>query len=347
MEQTKKMKINAGWINEHRAYLFLAGVLIAGLFATNFYNLYNFTSIFNSATMYVYIGIAFTLCMIAGHMDLSVGYMTNMGAILVMGMHTLSGLPWPLAFMIAIGVGALAGLFNGILVAKAKIHSFIATLGTQFVLRGLMYIYCNGAEISVKGDFALSDALRVTPIPALPISVTFAITLVVVVVLAIVLAKTRFGRNVYLMGGNLETAWLAGIKSEKNTILVFVISGVLCALGGSLFAAYQGSATPTMGEKGIAPLMVGLTATIIGGTDINGGKGKVVNTFIAIIAIQAMLSVLTTLGGKFEYQILLLGLVLAFCVIYETLSTYHKQRTIGVRPNLLVQFQKETGREKI
>jgi len=243
-------------------------------------------------------------------------------------------------------VGALAGIFNGILVAKAKIHSFIATLGTQFVLKGLMYIYCNGAEISVKGDFGLTDALNAS-LDFLPVSTVFIITVAVVVIFAVVLAKTRFGRSVYLMGGNLETAWLAGIKSDKSTIIVFMLSGIVCALGGALYAAYMGTATPTLGEKGIAPLMVALTATIIGGTDINGGKGSVVNTYISILAIVAMFSVLTTIVGKFEIQILFIGIALAFCVIYETLSRYNKQRTIGLRPNLLIQYQKETGKQKL
>lgn len=346
MEKTSKVKINAGFINDYRAYIFLAAVLIAGLFANNFYTIYNFTSIFNSATLYTFIGIGFTLCMIAGHMDLSVGYMANMGAIIVLGMYTLSGLPWIAAFLIAVGVGALTGIFNGILVAKAKIHSFIATLGTQFVLKGLMNIYCNGAEISVKGDFGLTDTLNAS-LDFLPISTIFIITLAVVVIFAVVLAKTRFGRSVYLMGGNLETAWLAGIKSDKSTIIVFMLSGIVCALGGALYAAYMGTATPTLGEKGIAPLMVALTATIIGGTDINGGKGSVVNTYISILAIVAMFSVLTTIVGKFEMQILFIGIVLAFCVIYETLSRYNKQKTIGLRPNLLIQYQKETGKQKL
>ncbi len=346
MEKAGKVKINAGLINDYRAYIFLAVVLIAGLFAKNFYTVYNFTSIFNSATLYTFIGLGFTLCMIAGHMDLSVGYMANMGAIIAMGMFTLSGLPWFLAFLIAAGVGALTGIFNGILVAKAKIHSFIATLGTQFVLKGLMYIYCNGAEISVKGDYALTDALNAS-MDVLPISTVFLITLAAVVIFAIVLSKTRFGRSVYLMGGNLETAWLAGIKSDRNTIIVFMLSGIVCAFGGALFGAYMGTATPTLGEKGIAPLMVALTATIIGGTDINGGKGNVVNTFISIIAIMAMLSVVTSTVGKFEMQIMFTGIVLAFCVIYETLSKYNKQKTIGLRPNLLIQYRKETGRTKL
>lgn len=340
----KKPKFKVESLNHYQAFIFLALVLLFGLFVDNFFTLFNIKSILSSTALYTFIGIGFTTCMIAGHMDLSVGYMATTGAICVLGMKTLSGLPWWISIVIAVSVGAIVGLINGLLVTKAKIHSFIATLGMQFVLKGGMYVYCNGAEISVEGDYGLTDKLNSVPIKFLPFSMMFIITLICVVTFAIVLAKTRFGRNVYMLGGNLETAWLAGINSDKATILVFVLSSTICALGGALFGIYQGTATPTLGEKGIAPLMVALTATIIGGTDIAGGKGKVTNTFVSIIAIVAMFSVVTSLVGKFEVQILLIGFVLAVCVIYETLTKYRKQRVIGVRPNLVNKYMEETGK---
>ncbi|MDL2236312.1 ABC transporter permease [Christensenellaceae bacterium OttesenSCG-928-K19] len=346
MEQTKR-KFHASMINDYRAFVFLGIVLIFGIFANNFYTLYNFTSIFSGSSLYTFIGLAFTLCMIAGHMDLSVGYMATMGAMMVLGMRTLEGLPWGVAFLVAAGVGALFGLANGILVAKAKIHSFIVTLGMQFVIKGLLNIYSNGAEISVKGDFEVTDILNSSPIPFLPFSVLFLFTLAAVIILMVVLAKTRFGRNVYMLGGNLETAWLAGIKSDRNTILIFMISGILCGLGGALYGVSAGTATPTLGEKGIAPLMVGLTATIIGGTDIAGGKGSVLNTFVSIVAILAMFGVITTLVGKFEVQILFIGIVLAFCVLYETFTKYAKQKTLGIRPDLVQKYMQESGKTKL
>lgn len=340
-----KKKFNIGLINTYRAYIFLAVVLIFAAFADNFYNLFNIKSILSSSSMYTFIGIGFTFCMIAGHMDLSVGYMTTAGALVTLGMHTLTGLPWSVSILIAVAVGAVVGLINGLLVTKAKIHSFIATLGMQYVIRGGMYIYCDGKEISVKGDYGFSDILSSTPISWIPFNVFFIITLVCVIVISIVLAYTRFGRNVYMLGGNLETAWLAGINSDRSTILVFMISSMSCALGGALFGIFQGTATPTLGEKGIAPLMIALTATIIGGTDIAGGKGKVSDTFVSIVAITAMFGVVTSLLGKFEYQILLIGFVLALCVLFETLQKYVKEKEIGMRPNLIIRYQQETGKK--
>lgn len=340
-----KTKIRAAVLNSYRAYIFLAIVLLFGATSQNFFSLYNMKSILSSTALYTFIGIGFTTCMIAGHMDLSVGYMATTGAICVLGMKTLSGLPWWLSILIAVAVGATVGLVNGLLVTKAKIHSFIATLGMQFVLKGGMYVYCNGAEISVKGDYGLTDILNSMPVKFLPFTTMFMITMALVIIFTVVLAKTRFGRNVYMLGGNLETAWLAGINSDRATILVFVISSTVCALGGALFGIYQGTATPTLGEKGIAPLMVALTATIIGGTDINGGKGKIIDTFASIVAIVAMFSVVTTKIGKFEVQILLIGFVLALCVIYETMLKYRKQKVTGIRPNLINRYREETGKK--
>ena len=346
MEARKSNKFML-FFNSYRGYIFLAVVLIFGIFAKNFYTVFNMSSILHNTSLNIYLGMAFTLCMIAGHMDLSIGYMATTGMMVGLGMRMLSGLPWAVAIGIAIGIGALVGVVNGLLVTKAKIHSFIVTLGMQFVLRGGMYIYCNGAEISVKKDFALSDFLKSSPVKFLPFTWLTIITLVIVAIVAIVLAWTRFGRNVHMLGGNLETAWLAGVGSDFVTIIVFVMSSAACALGGALYGIAAGTGNPTFGEKGIAPLMIALTATIIGGTDINGGKGKVTDTLVSIVAINAMFGVVMTLTGKYETQVLLIGLVLAACVIYETFVNYKKQQILGIRHDLVVKALEETGKSKL
>jgi Ribose/xylose/arabinose/galactoside ABC-type transport systems, permease components len=346
MENNKSNKFML-FFNSYRGFIFLAVVLFFGIFAKNFFTVFNMSSILHNTSLNIYLGLAFTLCMIAGHMDLSVGYMATTGMMVALGMRTLSGLPWVAAIAIAVGIGVIVGIINGLLVTKAKIHSFIVTLGMQFVLRGGMYIYCNGAEISVKKDFALSDFLKSSPIKFLPFTWLTIITLSIVAIFAIVLTMTRFGRNVHMLGGNLETAWLAGVGSDFVTILVFALSSAACALGGALYGISAGTGNPTFGEKGIAPLMIALTATIIGGCDINGGKGKVTDTAICIIAINAMYSVVMTLTGKVEVQVLLIGLVLAACVIYETYVNYQRQKVLGIRQDLLKKYMQETGKTKL
>ncbi len=332
-------------INENRAYLLVLIICILGLFAKNFFTLYNVKSILDSTVLYSLIGIGFTICMIAGHMDLSVGYIANLGAILVMGLHTLQKMPWTVALPVALMAGTLVGVLNGLLVSKGKIHSFIVTLGMQFVLKGFMYIYCNGAEIGDKGDYAFADWLNRWLQP-LPITPKALIAVGVVIAVALILKNTRFGRNVYICGGNLETAFLSGINAPGSTISVFALSGFCSALGGALFAVAQSSAAPNLGEKGIAPLMVALAATIIGGTSTDGGRGSVWKTFVAVLGLMAMFNVLTALVGKYEIQILSNGLVLAAIVLYETITNFYAKKKVGIRAALVQERAQMTGTAK-
>ncbi len=323
-------------IGESRAYILVILMCILGLFAKNFFTTYNMKSILDSTVFYAMLGISFTICMIAGHMDLSVGSLANVGAVMVMGFHTLQKLPWAAAIPLALLLGTCFGLLNGIFVSKFKIHSFIVTLGMQYVIKGFLYTYSNGAEIGDKGDYALADWLNkfLKPLPFTP---KFIIAIAIVIILAIVLKKTRFGRNLYVMGGNRETAWLGGIRADFVTILTFGISGFISAVGGVIFAIAQSSAAANLGEKGVAPLLVALAATIIGGTSTDGGRGSVWNTYIAVLGLMAMFNVLTALVGKYEVQILSNGIVLAAIVLYETITTYFNKKRLGIRSQLILE----------
>jgi ribose/xylose/arabinose/galactoside ABC-type transport system permease subunit len=326
-------------INDYRFYILIVVMMALGMFARNFFSAFNMKGIFDSTVLYAMLGLGFTVCMVAGHMDLSVGAMANMGAVLVMGMHTLSGHGWFFSICVAVAAGGIVGLLNGILVCKAKIHSFITTLGMQFVLRGAMYIYCGGAEIGDKGDFAFADFLNMR-LGFLPLSPKVLFILIFVIAVAFLMRNTRWGRNIYLIGGNEEAAWLAGIKRDGVTISVFTLSGFSCAIGGAIFAICQSSALPNLGEKGISPLLVALAATIIGGTATTGGKGSVWNTYAAVYGLMVMSNVLTSLSGKYEIQILANGLVLAACVVYETITNYFRSKRVGERAALLEELAK-------
>ncbi|MDR2553128.1 MAG: ABC transporter permease [Treponema sp.] len=327
-------------INDYRFYVLIVVMLFLGIFARNFFSGFNIKAIFDSTVLYAMLGLGFTVCMIAGHMDLSVGAMANMGAVLTMGMHTLSGKGWAFSIAVALAAGLAVGIINGLLVSKAKIHSFITTLGMQFVLRGAMYIYCGGAEIGDKGDFAFADFLN-SRITFLPFSPKVLFILSVVILTAFLMCNTRWGRNIYLIGGSEEMAWLAGIRKDAVVVSVFALSGAACAIGGAIFSICQSSALPNLGEKGISPLLVALAATIIGGTATTGGRGSVWNTYASVFALMIMSNVMTSLSGKYEVQILANGLVLAACVLYETITNYYRSRRIGARALLLEECSRQ------
>ena len=343
-----KKIFNSSFINANRCYFFLALTLIFGLlFGKNTFTAYSINAVTGNNSLVMWIGLGFTVCLIAGHMDLSAMYVTTLGALLSIGLHTETKLPWVVAILCAVLAGVLVGLINGTLATRFMIPSFIVTLGMQFVLRGVMYILTDlltgtaGKELSIKkADIPFQDALTgALSKDFFPFCPYFLITTAAVFIVWIFLRYTRTGRNIYMVGGNVETAWLAGIKKNEVTTLAFVISSTACALGGALYGVYAGAASITMGEKGISPLMIALTATIIGGTSIYGGKGSVVWTWVSLLAI----AFLKSLFKKTEAQVLVISIILIACIVYETLVQYKRNKTVGTRPNLHREYLREKG----
>lgn len=340
--EKKKFKFNIAFINRNRSFFLLAIVLFCGLFVDNFFTAYNIRAVTGNGSLVIWLGLGFTIVLIAGHMDMTVMYMSTFAALLTLGLHADMKIPWWLCILIGALMGVLNGLIMGFLVTKLKIHAFIASIGMQLVLRGVMYIYSGGKELSIGRDYDLNEKLNGQLLPFLPFSTYFIITTVFVILVIVILTRTRLGRNIHMVGGNAETAWLAGIKSDRVVTAAFVISGLAAGLGGALNGIYSGAANVTMGEKGISPFYMAFTATVIGGTDIYGGKGSVGWTYIALI----MIAFLKSLCKSTELQVLVIGAALVLCLIYETVLKYNKDKVLGRRPNLHLEHQKEMGINK-
>lgn len=326
------------YIDKYRIFI-LFGVLflLATAFAPNFFNAFNLTTIMKSASLYTFLAIGMTIVMICGQLDLSIQAIMNAGAVLVIGLHTWSGLPWLPSILLAVAAGCVFGLLNGVIVTKGKIHSFITTLGTMTIITGLIFLYTHGGSISTEGDFTLGDFMDKTLIPLF--TPRIIITVLAVGIMSLILNKTRFGRSFYMVGGNKDTAWLAGINTDRKITTAFVFSGGMSALGGALFAISQNSAVPNMGTKGISPLMVAIAATIIGGTSMAGGKGGVAKSFAAVLTMMIIFNGLTCFGTGYEVQVLANGLVLALVVLYEALAIYRQDKIKGIRLDLLKEVQ--------
>lgn len=341
MEKKKNFKLNVAFLNKNRAYILLLLVLLCGLiFGKNFFTPYNIRAVTGNGSLVIWLGIGFTIVLIAGHMDMTVMYVSTFAALLTLGFRDQFDLPWIVCILIGSMMGVLNGLIMGFLVTKLRIHAFIASIGMQLVLKGVMYIYCNGAELSIGKDYDLNEFLNGQLLPFLPFSAYFIITTVFVILVVVLLRCTRLGRNIHMVGGNAETAWLAGIKSDRVVTAAFVISGLAAGLGGALNGIYSGAANVTMGEKGISPFYMAFTATVIGGTDIYGGKGSVMWTYVSLI----MISFLKSLCKSTELQVLVIGAALVLCLVYETVAKYNKDKILGRRPNLHLEHLQETGR---
>lgn len=320
-------------LDRYRIYLLVLAVFVVmSVFAPNFFNLFNLTSIMRGSSLNIMVATGFTIVMICGELDLSIGSVVSLGAILTIGLKPQLGLG-P-ALVVGVGAGAAAGLINGLLVAKARINSFIVTLGTMYILQGVIHEYSGGASKSLigVGDFAVSDFLEDPVMPLLAPRVIIAV--VFVAGIELFMRNSRQGRNFYMVGANRESAWVAGVSPDRYLVAAFMISGTMAALGGSLFALSISSATTDLGASS---LMDVIAATIIGGTAMAGGKGGVLRSAVAVLMFTILFNGLDCFGVRNEVKIFVSGLLLAAVVLTEAMAAIHHSHIKGRRPELMAE----------
>jgi ribose/xylose/arabinose/galactoside ABC-type transport system permease subunit len=325
--------------DRYRIYiLFVLVFAFMSLLAPKFFNVFNFTTILNAIAMNATVAIGFTVVMICGQLDLSIGTVITFAGVLTLGLQPTLGFAGSAA--VAVIGGALVGLFNGLLVTKARINSFIVTLGTMTILQGSIYQFSGGNSISVTTDeaFAISDFLGKSLLPL--VTPRILITLVLVVVVEFVLRRTKAGRNFYIVGGSRTTAWLAGINTDRYLVSAFVLSGVTAAIGGVVSVLVSTAATLKLGENS---LMYIISATIIGGTAMSGGKGGVLRSVVAIMSLEMLYTGIILFGLGNEVKIFFAGLILAYVVLYEAYAVYRHEKTLGQRPELMKELAEPTS----
>ncbi len=327
--------------DRNRIYiLFIVVFLFMTLFAPRFFNVFNLTTIMRTMAMNATVAIGFTVILIIGQIDFTIGTVITLSGIIGLGLKEYIGFGGSVP--VAILAGGLIGLINGLLVAKAKINSFIVTLGMMTILQGAIYTFTGGNTISLSSEdaFAVSDWLSDMIFPL--ITPRILITIVLVTAASIFMKKTRTGRNFYMIGGNKHTAWLAGINTDKYTISAFILSGVTAAVGGVFFAMESAAATLNMGTSS---LMYVISAAIIGGTAMSGGKGGVFNSFVAILMLDVLYNGIILFGLGNEVKIFIAGFILASVVLYEAFAIYKHEKVIGQRPELLKELELQNAQK--
>lgn len=230
-------------------------------------------------------------------------------------------MPIIVGFAAAILVGALIGFINGIGVAKLKLHAFIATLGTQLVLYGLIQAFINnsphGAQ-PLSGFQPKYQELAIGRINlggnvSIPYLVIFA--LLATIVIWFIWNKTTLGKNMFAIGGNMEAAEVSGINVERNIIYVFIISGIMYGIAGFLEAPRLGNANIITGQN---YELDAIAACVVGGVSFSGGVGKISGIVLGIILLQTINYGLTFLGLNTYWQILIKGLLIIVSVALDT-----------------------------
>ena len=324
-------------IDRYRIFiLFIVVFLFMSIFAPRFFNIFNLTTIMRTMAMNATVAAGFTIILVCGELDLSIGTIITFSGVVGLGLKEYLGYGGSVPVAILVGCGI--GLINGLLVAKAKINSFIVTLGMMTILQGAIYTVTGGNSISLSTEdaFAVSDWLGKMIIPL--ITPRVIITLCFIVFFTMFMRWTRIGRNFYMVGGNTQTAWLAGVNTDNYKIMAFVISGFAAAVGGVLFAMEGAAATLKLGDSS---LMYIISATIIGGTAMSGGKGGVFRTFVAILMLDVLYNGIILFGLGNEVKIFIAGLILAAVVMYEAYAVYKHDKIVGQRAELLKELESQ------
>jgi simple sugar transport system permease protein len=256
------------------------------------------------------VALFLTMVIIAGDMDLSFPSEMALGMVGFVFVWRATG-SVELGVLAALVVGGLAGLFNGLVVTYVGIPSLVATIGTQFLFRGLTLVLVNGKSYAlVTANTAPSYGLLVGKLGGI-IPMEFVWLLILTVVAWVLLNRHRLGQNAYVIGDNRQAAQLMGIPIRRARILLFVLTGVAAALAGLMNSLQIVNFYPTMGDGFLLPT---LAAVFVGGTSVFGGRGSVYGTFLGAFMIGAIQAGIVAVGLTDYYTNLIYGAVILAAV---------------------------------
>ena len=273
-----------------------------------FPTLLNLRSIIANKTIIAILSLAAMIPMAAGRIDLTIGYGIVLWHILAISLQTMFHLPWPVAVLIVLVLGAATGFLNGILVEVAKIDSFIATLGTGTVIYALALWHTGGRQMIgmlPDGFYALNG----TMVFGLPITGLYVLALAVAMWIA--LEYLPIGRYIYAIGANPKAAALNGIPVRRFVIGAFVASGTLSAVAGVLLASKLRIGQASVGLEYLLPALVG---AFLGSTTIKPGRVNVWGTMIGVIILAVGIAGIQQLGGSFFVEPLFNGVTLLVAI---------------------------------
>ncbi|WP_044288791.1 ABC transporter permease [Robinsoniella sp. KNHs210] len=293
-------------IREQKPLIVLLAIIIVMSIASSFFlTIDNITNILIQASIYGIMACGMTFAIIGGDFDLSVGSIMALSGLISVLAEPYTGQIF--SIMMGILSACLLGLVNGFLIAKCHISSFIATIGTSYIIKGIALKISGGNPIISKNSwYAEIGNGKLFGIP-------FLILLLIALVLITwyILTSTRFGRNIYTMGGNSEVAHNSGINIAFYKISVFILSGLAAGIAGILNSSKLNTASALQGDN--AALSV-ITGVVIGGTSLIGGVGSIGKSIIGILIFSVITNALDLLGVFSYYQTAIRGILLILII---------------------------------
>ncbi len=286
----------------------------------NFLTVQNMVNLLVASSLVGMVAIGHTYLIIGLQNDLSPGSLAAFCGVLA-AILLNKGFPIIVAMLITLGAGAAVGLFNSWMVNQIKIEAFIATLVSQTIIRGFAYIICGGKPVAITNQtFNKLGTFRIFGLP-----VPVWVMIICVVIFGFILARTRFGRSVYAIGGSAEAARLAGLNPKRIVTICFIMIGMLTAMGGMLFAARMNAGQPA---ANVNLEFDAITAVILGGTSFAGGVGSMFGTALGIILIQAFNTGLIMVNVDSFWQYVARGALLLFALTSDYIRETRRQKAL-------------------
>jgi ribose transport system permease protein len=283
--------------------------IVISIISPRFLSVNNLLNVLTQVSVNAIIAFGMSFVILTGGIDLSVGSILAITGAIAASIIKGNG-NFLVAILAAVGIGALIGALNGLVISKGKLQAFIATLAAMTIFRGVTYVYTDGTPISgLDGAFLAigNEDLLGIPYPV--------ILMILVFLLAwYVLTQTRYGRYVYALGGNEDSARLSGIDTNKVKTLVYVISGAAAALSGVIVTSRIGSASP---NAGVGFELDAIAAVVLGGTSLAGGEGSITGTLIGAMIIGVLNNGLNLMNVSPFYQSIVKGAVILLAVLLD------------------------------
>ena len=299
-------------------------IIFFSIASDKFFTANNLMTILKNCCTLLLTATGLTLVILMGKNDISVGSTVSMAAVLV-ALLVQAGLPTVLVILIPLLVGIAIGCMNGILVAKLKFDYWVVAFSSMSIFAGLALVLTDGKTISWYGKNATLDWIGNGKI--LGMYVFIWLTIILVAAMIWVQKKTKFGYDVYSVGGSESVATVSGVKVTKTRILVYALAGLFAAIAGIFIGCMTNSGSPSVG---VDYSFNAIAVVVIGGTSMSGGKGGIVGTVFGTIMLRILASGLSLMRIPSTWQKAIIGVVIVAMIVVDVLNE-HRKNIKGLR----------------
>ena len=300
------------WIQTYMLIFIVIGLsIVLSVISRNFLSATNLLNVLRQISINGILAIGMTVVCLTGGIDLSVGSIVAFSGIIAAGLLRDKEFSIVLVVLIAIVIGGILGLYNGYFVAYWNAAPFVVTLSMMTIARGMTYVYSQGRPISNLPTQFLAigkGSIAGIPVPTIILAAVFILA-------SVMLAKLRFGRYIYAVGGNENAAMVSGINVKQIKMMVYVLSGVACGIAAIILTARVSAGLPTAGES---YELDAIAATVIGGTSLSGGRGRLWGTIVGAVLLGIVNNGLDLMNVSSFYQQIVKGLIILGAILIDS-----------------------------